>query len=369
MFLSLLVPSVFACGAFLPQEGALVTSDAQQALFELGADAITVTYRATYAGDAADFAWVLAVPGAVQEVAEGDAALLDAVVEASAPQVALDPDIGSGGGAGCGCTRGGALSKGEDGASDFGDTGVTVTSTGFAGEYAYTTLTATDAGSLRTWLTDHGYDIGYAADAIDAYVADPLGYAFVAVQLRPEAAAVDGLVELEPLRIRYGAAADGALHAGFPARMGRGATVEEVRTEIYVLASGTAALGGGWEAPANPAESDDRPGDFIAPDYEDPSGVYAAGLRALGGAQRGMWLAYAGAYRTEAGERWLTRFDAIVAPSTYTTDPELSDSGAQTEAQTVVYLMDETTYEDRYPTAALLLPLGLMGGALLRRRR
>lgn len=112
--LSFLFSPALACGGFAPVEGALAASDAQQALFDLGADSITVTYRARYQGNATDFAWVPAVPGRVNAVVEGDGDRLDAVALASAPQVEIDPKSDESGGCGCAQEAGfGGRNKGD----------------------------------------------------------------------------------------------------------------------------------------------------------------------------------------------------------------------------------------------------------------
>lgn len=369
MILSILVEAALACGGFAPTEGSVVSSDAQQALFDIGADSVSVTYRATYTGDAADFAWVIPVPGPVAAVQEGDEALLDAVVAQSAPRIEVDPTVYEEG-AVCGC--GGAQKNDLAGGAgrSFGDTGVVVTGSGFAGDYSYTTLSASDAGSLKTWLTENGYDTALVADAIDAYVASDLGYAFVALQLRPEVAGTpEGGVDLDPLRIDYGRAADGVLHASFPATMGRTSTTATMRNELFVLATGTATLGGGWEAVTDAPATDDAAFDFVGPDYVSGEEVYTGALLGMGGDARKMWLAYAGAFRTDAGERWLTRYDAITYPSANVVDPVFTDSGARSEVETVIFVMNETDFEAQYDTGAWLLPLGLLAGVGLRRRR
>jgi hypothetical protein len=356
---SLFFSPALACGGFAPQSGALAASDAQQALFDLGAESISVTYRAHYTGNADDFAWVLAVPGRVDAVAEGDGDRLDAIALASTPQVEIDPAVDSGGGCGCGAQSKGGLTNDR---AFGGDTGVEVTGSGLAGDYAYTTLAASDADGLVQWLTDHGYDVSLLEDAIAAYVADPLDYEFVAVQLVPDAPDVsDNGVDLVPLQITYGPASDGALHAVFPAKLGATSSVETVRTEIFVLGEGTAALSG-WDPVANPDEADGHTWDAVAPDYHDPSGVYYQHLLAYGGAQRRMWLAFADTYSDEGTERWLTRYDAIVFPATNSVDPVFTDSDDHTPASTVIYLMEESAFEDAYPgdTAAVLV-VGLVG--------
>lgn len=101
MLILFLVRAAFACGGFAPTAGALAASDAQQALFQLGANSITVTYRARYEGDAADFAWVLAVSGSIADVNESDGEVLDALLAASQPLVDVDPAIATD--AACSC--------------------------------------------------------------------------------------------------------------------------------------------------------------------------------------------------------------------------------------------------------------------------
>lgn len=368
-----LVHSALACGGFVPQAGKLAASDAQQALFDLGADRITVTYRARYEGNAADFAWVLAVPGGIATVEEGDGDRLDALLEASAPTVEVDPaiDDDSSGGCGCGASDGALKNDGVGGGR--GDTGVTITGGGYAGDYEYTTLAATDADALGTWLDEHGYDTTLIAAAIAEYVADPLDYEFVAVQLRPDVETTpEGGVVLEPLAITYGAASDGQLHAIFPAKLGQSSTVSTVRTELLVLGTGTATLSG-WEAVANPDEKDGHAWDVAGPDYVDGAGLYTQLLLHHGTTQRKAWEAFAGSVSDGGSERWLTRYDAMVTPATNSIDPEFADGTSQTEATTVIYIQDETTFQEELTASEeyYIAGIGMLGfaGWLRRRRR
>ncbi|MDP2308915.1 MAG: DUF2330 domain-containing protein [Pseudomonadota bacterium] len=364
--LSLLIQPALACGGFAPQEGALAASDAQQALFDLGTHSITVTYRAHYQGNAADFAWVVAVPGGIGVVAEGDADKLDAIALASAPQVEIDP--ASSEGSGCACINSSYGLGDKGGGDNFGDTGVVVTGSGLAGNYTYTTLAASDADGLVTWLTDHGYDVSLIEDAIAGYVADPLDYEFVAVQLAPDAPeTAENGVDLAPLSITYGIASDGALHAIFPAKLGASSSVEQVRTEIFVLGEGTATLSG-WEAVANPDLTEGNTWDAVGADYWDPAGIYTHHLLGYGGAERRMWLAYAGSYDAGDGARWLTRYDAIVFPSTNSVDPVFTDSTERTPASTVIFLMNETEYERDFPGDTAFMVVGLLGLLSWRRK-
>lgn len=350
MLLAFLSPS-YACGGFVPVEGSLAASDAQQALFELGADGVSVTYSARYSGDAADFAWVIAVPGAITNVQEGDADRLTAIEEASAPQVTVDPTIDDAPMCGCGygASKGGDLSNSDTG-------GVDVTGTGYAGVFEYTTLAASDADGLVTWLTDHGYDVSLVEAAVGEYVADTLDYEFVAVQLRPELAQAEN-VQLNALQIDYGAAADGNLHMVFPAKLGKTSSVTEVRTEIYVLATGTADISG-WSTVANPDGYD-----IVGPDYVDPSGLYYQKLLETGGAARAAWQTYSGAYE----DAWLTRYDSITYPATNIDDPVFTDSGVESDVSTEIYMQDEAAYERGDAPAWLFL--GVLGLGVGWRRR
>jgi hypothetical protein len=199
------------------------------------------------------------------------------------------------------------------------------------------------------------------APAVTTYVADPLDYEFVAVRLRPVVAeTAAGGVDLDPIEIRYGLAADGAMHASFPARMGQSSTLEEARTEWYVLATGPVDVSG-WTAEPNLGAEDGH--DLEIPDYEDPAAAYADMLRELGRTGTVAWTTFSGAY----GEGlWLTRFDAIVAPAAQVVDAEFRVSGSSQEgARTIIYVMREEDYEAEY---AALLPLGLVVMGWRRRR-
>jgi hypothetical protein len=353
----------------VPQAGSLTSSDAQQVLYVLGTDEISATYQARYSGNAADFAWVIAVPGEVIAVEEGDADLLLALQAHSAPQVVVDPASGEGGG-GCGC--GEAAGKGGDAANSLdvrggGDTGVTVQGTGFAGDYEYTILGATEADALGTWLDEHGYDSSLIAPAIATYVADPLDWAFVAVRYAPDAVGDQSNVQLDPLRIRYGAAADGALHAIFPGMLGGSSSAERVLTEAWVVSDSRAALGGGWSAPANPDEKGGNDWDVAAVDYGSATAAWHALLLAHGDTARGMWMTWSGPYEG----RWLTRYDAYVDPAVYTSDPVFTESGDEVEASTVIFMMAEPAWEEKYTgeEAVLAVGVGFVGLAAWRRRR
>ncbi|MCK6523829.1 DUF2330 domain-containing protein [Myxococcota bacterium] len=356
MLLQLLlhVNTAWACGGLVPASttsGSLTAaSDAQQAFFRVGETEVSVEYRVKYMGDADDFAWVIAVPGEVVAVEEGDEETFLAAMDSSAPTVKTvtyenneDDDRG------IGC--GGAL-KSDAGGRNLSDTGgaggglgVTVEGSGYAGAFEYTILSAADADGLATWLTERGYDISLAANDIAAYVADPIGFQWVAVRLQPDLAETpEGGVLLSPLRVRYGAADDGALHLSFPARMGASSMVPETRLELYVLGAGLAVPGGGWTSPENVEGGGDTGwwgyADVSGDLDDDAAALYDGLLRETGGASRGLWTAYAGDYTDPVSGQTgvLTRLDTLIDPAIQTSDIELSVSSDTTPRSTVIQL-------------------------------
>lgn len=372
MLLQLLlhVNTAWACGGFVPastSSGSLTAaSDAQQAFFRVGETELSVEYRVKYMGDADDFAWVIAVPGEVVAVEEGDEQTFLAAMDTSAPTVktVTYEYSSSDGGSRFGCGGGLKSDAGGRNVSDTGGAGeglgVTVEGTGYAGAFEYTVLSAADADGLATWLTERGYDISLAADDIAAYVADPIGFQWVAVRLQPDVAETpEGGVLLSPLRVRYGAADDGALHLSFPARMGASSMVPESRLELYVLGAGLAVPGGGWTSP----ENFEGGGDTGWWDYadlhgdldDDAAALYDGLLRETGGASRGLWTAYAGDYTDPVSGQTgvLTRLDTLIDPTIQTSDIELNVTSDTTPRTTLIQLSGTA--------AASAAPLALVG--------
>jgi len=353
MFVVALVAPAWACGGFvtLDHAEALAASDAQQAIFEVGADQVVVEYRAHYDGNAADFGWIIPVPGPVSDVAEGDAGRFDALAELTAPQVnywvAPEDDDGSGG---CGCLPGRALKGGDnfDSAAGGDRLGVHVVGSGYAGDFQYTILDASDATALTTWLDAHGYDTTYADAPIAAYVADPVGFQWVAVQLTPDTPTTpEGGVNLAPLRITYGASGDGVLRPLFPARMGSTIQLPQVRNEMYVLGDTPFTVGNGWVA--------NEDFHLYVEEGGDPELAYEGLLLSVGGSQQGAVTVWRDVY-DQSGPTpvWLTRFDAVVAPGTYTTDMSFV---AAPDADARGFFIEVGGYG-----YTLLAPVGLLGG-------
>ena len=354
MLLSLMVHSALACGGLVVSSvdlDQIAASDAQQAFFNVGTDAVSVEYRVRYKGDAASFAWVIPVPGVVTAVEEGSEETFTAAETMTAPDVARITYGGSGGGeddavVGCGCGADNAL-KGGDFSDTSGaeDSGITIKGSGYAGGYTYTILAAEDADDFKVWLSANGYDTTISGPSIDDYVADSIGFEWVAVQLVPDAPSTpDGGVLLTPLRIRYAAAEDGGLHVLFPNRMGSTAMVDTTRVEVYVLASGFADVSG-WTAPENDYEegigdSGYGDADLYGSESDDPEALYEALLLETGGTQTAWWNAWAGAYTDPVSGTagYLTRYDTIVAPATQTLDAVFTDSGAARDVTTTIQI-------------------------------
>lgn len=362
-----LIPAAFPCAGFVTTdaEGQIASSDAQQAILQVGDAQVSVEYRVQYHGNASDFAWVIPVPGKVDAVEEGRDDRFTALQTLTAPRVYHEVTTTTSPGLGCGClgaSKGGDLAGGRG--ADTGDlsNAVDEVASGYAGSFAYTVLEATDADGLIAYLQERGYDTTVSAPSIAAYVDDAIPYSFVTVRLVPDASTTpEGGVSLTPLRITHSAGADGALHVSYPARMAMTSMLPEVRTELYVLGAGRASLGAGWTEALRVYDD----GYNIMGSGTDANIVYAEHLRALGGSNAVMLPVYGGMVEDAlAGSTYVTRFDAIVAPSANIADATFTVGTEQTAFESSVTLPAEGV-----DTAAILtLPLGV-GGWTLRRRR
>jgi hypothetical protein len=323
MILALIAHSAWACGGLVTTDHSeqLAASDAQRAILDVGTDDVTVDYEVHYTGNASDFGWIIPIPGEVAEVAEIPTTRFDELSSYTAPTVTWHEPAEEEE-AGCGaCSKSGlSRSKGDGNSLAGGDTqgdalDVSVLGSGYAGGYDYTILSSDSATALATWLADNGYDLTYAQAPIDAYVADPVGFQWVVVKLVPDVTDTsEAGVSISPLRIRYTEAADGHLHVRFPARMSSTTQTAEVRTEVYVVGESHAAAGTGWEA--------DTAHQAFGALSDDPVEVYADYLRGVGGASQGLAAIFQGSWDDpDSGQtRFVTRYDAIVAPATNTSD-------------------------------------------------
>jgi hypothetical protein len=193
-----------------------------------------------YAGDPADFAWVLPVgPGAVIEQAEPAwFEALEAVTGTRVTSPLVTCSNGQSfqvtqGGSGCGAVFAGGGDTPERDTSTTtmqqGDDGnVTVEHEGTVGPYETATLKASDPMALRTWLTAHNYNIPTdIGPIIDSYVQQ--GSDFIALRLLPTA----GVRQMTPVRVITPGAAP-----TLPLRMVAAGTGADVSIVLYVIGEG-----------------------------------------------------------------------------------------------------------------------------------
>jgi hypothetical protein len=377
------------CAAFVTPDidGQVAASGAQEALLVANADGtVSVTYRVTYAGNAADFAWIIPVPGPVVSVSEGTDVVFEALAASSSPvwdklSAADGPEAEA---TGCGCgadmSKSTDLSAGdaEEQPRDFdGSNGIDVTDQGYAGDFAYTVLDADDAGGLLAWLEANGYAPGVSAPAIQAYVDDPsVTYRWVAVQLRPEVVGTGGAdVVLPPLTIQWGAD-DGAAApvVAYPSRMASTSMLDEVRTTLYVSGMGTPELGADWSVGGSGNEWGDY-ALYASDPSESAADTFTAELRRVGGSARGYWYTwgdfpagYDGAVAPTDAEQavldgFVARFDGIHAPAAHTSDVVFS-AGPERFVQTVIAVPANPSGTG---SAAWVLPVGVLGWMARRR--
>jgi hypothetical protein len=191
-----------------------------------------------YAGDPADFAWVLPV-GDGAYIEEADDAFFEALEAVTATRVmstvitcndmAISQQESSG--AGCGSNR--ALSPAFDSAPSDGMQqgtvrGVTVEHEGTVGPYETATIKSIDPQALRTWLTTNGYSVPADIDpVIDAYVTE--GASFIALRLKPGV----GVQQMTPVRVITPGASP-----IMPLRMVAAGTGAAVSIVLYVIGEG-----------------------------------------------------------------------------------------------------------------------------------
>ncbi|MES2644783.1 MAG: DUF2330 domain-containing protein [Myxococcota bacterium] len=366
-----LLPSAWPCAGLVTSDyrEQLASSDAQQAILQIGASQVSAEYRVRYAGNATDFAWIIPVPGKVEAVEEGDERRFTGVEVYTAPTAVYEREDEARGDAKRGCAGGGDKPGSSDNAADTAqagrgfEDGISIVASGYAGAFEYTVLEAESADGLVAWLEAEGYDPTISAPSIQAYVDDPIAFSWVAVQLSPEAAETpDGGIVLPPLRLTWSAGEDGILYSSYPARMAATSMLAEVRTELYVMGASRAEPQNGWTA----AERSYDEGEYnlTAGDGTEPSEAYAETLREVGTTHPVLYPVWGGDYvDSVAGETWLTRYDTILAPPTNQKDIVFTETGDIAPFETTI-----GKREDDGVSPAWLLPLGL-GGLLLRRRR
>ncbi len=212
-----------ACGGcFHPPTESTVVTGHRMALAV--SPARTVLWdQIAYAGDPADFAWVLPVrPGAYIDV--GSDAWFETLEAATTVQVQA-PFIDCGGPGGC---LFGSADMASSLSAEGAGGGVQVVHRGTVGPYDTVTLSTSTPGALNDWLTTNGYAVDEGTQpVIDAYVAE--GFDFIALRLQPG----QGVREMKPVKVVT--PGSGPV---LPLRMvaaGTGATVDIV---LYVIGEG-----------------------------------------------------------------------------------------------------------------------------------
>jgi hypothetical protein len=221
-----------ACGAcVIPATDPTVVTGHRMAL-SISPDQTVLWDQIQYAGDPAEFAWVLPVKeGARIEV--GSDAFFEALEAATSvqviqPIVTCDQPFNFG----CGGFAADAAGFAEGTSGSSGGPQVNVLHRGTVGPYETVTLSTDTPGALNTWLTTHNYNIDQSQQPIiDAYVAE--GFDFIALRLQPD----KGVREMKPVRV----VTPGA-NPTLPLRMVAIGTGPSVAITLFVISEGR------WEA-------------------------------------------------------------------------------------------------------------------------
>jgi hypothetical protein len=183
-----------ACGGCFVQQSENTQVTGHRMVLSVSKAESTLWDQFQYAGNPADFAWVLPIHGEVDLGLSSDA-LFGALEQMSAvtiesPQITCPPPPSCGGDYGAATGAGGA---GQGGA---GQGGVTVIAQKVVGPYETVQLSSKDPKALGTWLENHGYAIPADVEPIiAAYVAG--GFDFLALKLVPG----QGVDKMRPVRV------------------------------------------------------------------------------------------------------------------------------------------------------------------------
>ncbi|ACQ82249.1 conserved hypothetical protein [Beutenbergia cavernae DSM 12333] len=208
------------CGGVVTSEAYDVAITHERVLLQWDGSTERLLMELDAISDAPEAALLLPTPEPA-EVELGDPAVLDALDEASRPEVVRVsdwwPEVGGFG-----------LDGGAGGAP--GDPGVDVLDQVDLGPVEATTLAARDAGALTDWLDENGYVLSAGLEsALVPYVAE--GWSYVAVRLTPEGSDAVALTgELQPLQVTFGS--DTFV---YPMRLSSAAE-DTQRVRTYVLA-------------------------------------------------------------------------------------------------------------------------------------
>jgi hypothetical protein len=207
-----------ACGCLSPPavtEGDYaVNQSAEQIIFEVEPGWVTAHVLIKYAGDPAQFAWIVPVPE-VPELGISPVSAFGILDRQTAPDVTVTTENicpisewtcayhdqpSCGGVFGADNDSAGGAGLADAGAGAPGDS-VTVIDQQVVGDYQTVTFRASEAGAATQWLRDNGFIVNETTSIyMESYVAANM--VFVAAKLVPGA----GVKAIKPLRMRYRAA-------------------------------------------------------------------------------------------------------------------------------------------------------------------
>ena len=219
-----------ACGGCFAPTGTPNIVTAHRMAVSLSASETTLWDQIQYAGQPADFVWVLPVSAGV-EVELADNAFFEALAQGTqinmtAPLPPTPCFCGSGGGFGCGSSDSASPRSGTTFGADGG--AVTVFHEGSIGPYETATVMSDDAMALVDWLQERGYGVPDSIVPTIAHYSE-LGLAFAVLRLSPG----EGVQQMQPVRITVP-----GLAPTFPLRMVSAGATEELSLELYVFAEG-----------------------------------------------------------------------------------------------------------------------------------
>jgi len=337
--------AAWACAGLVHEEGEAAEATGVAVVLAAGDDTTEVTYEVRYEGDAEAFGWLIPIPGAFVDLADGDANALAQLSSRSAPSVTVVSPAPASGGRGCGpLPKSGGVDEMTADEAVAGNA-VDVVAEGFTGTYAYTVLDADDPEALAGWFAGEGWSPGVLEDDLAFYTER--GDAFVALTLMDDEAG-EGPEQLPPLSITY----EGN-ELSYPSVMARHAA-DDQRTTVYVLGDSRAEVVQGWSMVDEPV-------------VEGPEGAQAAEvlddfLAELG--QQGTWLrTWSGSSADERGPV-LTRFDLYAPPEQHVADVVFGFDGSEQTQSTTIWLEGSASQ-----AAAWLMPWVLLGGLGLAGRR
>ncbi len=220
------MPVARACGCLSPPLPSVTQSDytvnqsSEQIIFEVEPGWVTAHVLIRYAGDPAQFGWLVPVPE-VPTLALSPVSAFALLDQATAPALQLNTNDlcpqspwachydQPSGGAGCGGTAANAsYGAGVEDAGAFasdaapgGTPPVTVINQQTIGDYQTVTFTASNAAAATQWLSDNGFIVNPTTTIyMESYIQANM--VFVAAKLVPGA----GVSAIKPLKMRYRAA-------------------------------------------------------------------------------------------------------------------------------------------------------------------